>query len=60
MAIEGVTLRFLMINSVCCERGEEGGLGYYLTIEENSFRVRNSWAGEGDGRTLMVGAGRCS
>lgn len=34
MTIEGVTLRFHMINSVCCERGEEGELRYYLTIEE--------------------------
>lgn len=60
MTIEGVTLRFHMINSVCCEQGEEGELRYYLTIEENSFRMRNCWTGEEDGIALMVGAGRCS
>lgn len=41
MTIEGVTLRFHMINKVCCEQGEEGELRYYLTIGEDSFRVGN-------------------
>lgn len=60
MTIEGVTLRFHMIKRVCCEPGEEEELGYCLTIEENSFRMRNSWTGEEDGVKLMEGAGRCS